>query len=345
MIRLKDIAVRAGVSVMTVSKVLRDAPDISPATKNKVRRLAAEMGYVPDSMAQSLRTRKTRLFGLVVSTMTDPIFARLVMAVEERAHELGYDLVIAHTLNLVEREEACIRRLLSRRVDGLFISPCYRMAPRAPIYDELYKRGTPTIILGHLAPFCSQFANVETDDVSAAKELTQHLLELGHRQIAFFSGPQVCPWAKERFQGFRQALREAQLDVDESLVFAAGNTVEEGEHALLQMLQESARPTAIFAVNDLVAIGAANALLTQGWKIPDELSIVGFGNILTSQYFRVPLTTVRQPKFRQGVAAMESMMTLLGGAHPETKRLAAEIACRCSTAPPPTHSNILNQRA
>src|SRR4051794_3219755 len=117
MVRLKDIAQHAGVSVMTVSKALRDAPDISGATKTRIKGLAQQMGYVPDSMAQGLRNRTTRLLGLVLSTVANPIFARTVSAIEERAHELGYDLILAHTLNLVEREEACIRRLLSRRVD------------------------------------------------------------------------------------------------------------------------------------------------------------------------------------------------------------------------------------
>src|ERR671924_1196359 len=139
MIRLKDIAEKAGVSVMTVSKVMRDAPDISSATKSRIRALAQQMGYVPDSLAQGLRTRTTKLFGLAVSSMTNPIFARVVMAIEERAYELGYDVILSHTLNLPEREDAAIRRLLSRRVDGLFITPVYRMAPTAAAYQDLQR--------------------------------------------------------------------------------------------------------------------------------------------------------------------------------------------------------------
>ncbi len=168
MVRLKDIAAHAGVSVMTVSKVLRDAPDISAATKTRIRALAQQMGYVPDSLAQGLRTRTTKLFGLVISAMTNPIFARVVMAIEERAHELGYEVILSHTLNIPEREDAAVRRLISRRVDGLFISPVYRLGSQAPIYQELQRCGIPTIILGHSAAFCSQFVNVETDDLQAS---------------------------------------------------------------------------------------------------------------------------------------------------------------------------------
>ena len=123
MVRLKDIALRGGVSVMTVSKVLRDARDVSPATKARIRKLALEMGYVPDSIAQGLRTRTTRLLGLVVSAVTNPIFSRAILAIEEQAHALGYDLILAHTLNDPQREETVIRRMLSRRVDGLIIAP------------------------------------------------------------------------------------------------------------------------------------------------------------------------------------------------------------------------------
>src|SRR5690242_15928337 len=140
MIRLKDIAEQAGVSVMTVSKALRDERDVSARTKTRIKLLAQQLGYVPDSSAQGLRTRRTKLFGLVVSSLTNPIFSRVVLAIEERAYELGYDVLLAHSLNIPEREEACVRRLISRRVDGLFIAPVYRISSEARIYQELSAR-------------------------------------------------------------------------------------------------------------------------------------------------------------------------------------------------------------
>ena len=335
MVRLKDIAVQAGVSVMTVSKVMRDTPDISRATKVRVRALAEQMGYTPDSVAQGLRNKTTKLFGLVISAVTNPVFARVVMAIEEQAHELGYDVILAQSLSLPEREHAVIRRLLSRRVDGLFITPTYRLDPSAPIYEELLKRGTPTVLLGHRAPFCEQFVNVETDDISASFAATKHLLDLGHKQIAFFAGPPAAPSSHERIEGYRRALRDANIEPDDKLIFNAGGTIEEGEKAALQMLQEAPGATAVQAVNDLVAIGAANVFLGQGLRIPQDLSLVGFGNILVSEHFRIPLTTIRQPKLRLGTAAMDSMLKLLSGSRLATKRLGAEIVIRQSTASPP----------
>lgn len=334
MIRLKDIAEKAGVSVMTVSKVLRDAPDVSPVTKARVRALAEQMGYMPDSVAQGLRTRTTRLFGLVIPATTNPVYARMVMGIEEKAHELGYDVILAQSLNIPEREEHVVRRFLSRRVDGIFINPVYRLDPTAAIYEELTRRHTPTVLLGHPAPFCNGFVSIETDDTAAAHSATKHLLDLGHKRIAFFGGPPASPASQERLEGYRRALREAQIEPDDTLIFTAGSTIEEGEHAALQMLNEAPKATAIQAANDLVAIGAANIFLKQGMRIPGDLSVVGFGNILIGEHFRVPLTTIRQPKLRLAIAAMEAMVRLMRGERPENKRLPAELVIRQSTAAP-----------
>jgi DNA-binding LacI/PurR family transcriptional regulator len=333
MVKLKDIAARAGVSIMTVSKALRDAKDIAPATRARIRKIAEEMNYVPDLSAQLMRSRKTKLFGLIISAATNPIYARIMMALEERAHELGYDLLFAHSLNQPSREEACIRRFLLRRVDGLFIVPVYRLTPNAVAYEEIKRLKVPTVILGHRGLFCSAFPNVETDDIAASYAVTKHLIDLGHRRIAYFTGPPVSPSAQERYEGYRRALREAGIEMDDHLVFNAGSTIEEGEKAALQMLNERPKATAVQAVNDLVAIGAADVFLNQGTRIPQDLSLAGFGNILVSEYFRVPLTTVRQPKLRLGYAAMDLMQSLLKGGAVESKRLRAEVVARASTGP------------
>lgn len=334
MIRLKDIALKAGVSVMTVSKVLRDASDISVETKTRVRQLAQQMGYVPDSMAQGLRTRKTRLLGVVISAITNPVLVRLVMAIEERAYEQGYDVILAHSLNQPQREETSIRRLLSRRVDGLIILPVYRMAPTAGIFEELEQREVPTVIVGPSAPFCARFCNVEADDLEGSYRATQHLIRLGHRRIAYFTGPPLAPWAQSRLEGYRRALREAGLDLDDNLVFNGGSTIEEGEKTAEQMLAESPQVTAIQAVYDLVAMGAANVLLRQGYRIPEDISIMGFGDFLASEHFRVPLTTVIQPKARLGEAAMACLIQMLKGEPPVSRKLPVELVVRDSTAPP-----------
>ena len=227
---------------MTVSKALRDEPDVSTATKLRVKQLALQTGYVPDSSAQGLRTKTTKLFGVVIPATTNAIYARIVYAIEERAHDLGYDLLLAHTHNQPEREEVCLRHLLSRRVDGLFISPVYRYEAEARIYQEIRVRATPTLLLGPPAPFCRFFPTIEIEELIASYNLTRHLLKLGHRRIAYLTGPTVAPWAHERFEGYRRALREANIEVDDKLVFSAGNTIEEGTKAALQLLNEGCPP-------------------------------------------------------------------------------------------------------
>jgi LacI family transcriptional regulator len=170
------------------------------------------------------------------------------------------------------------------------------------------------------------------DDLLGSYSATQHLLGLGHKRIAFLGGPLSAPWAQERFEGYRRALREAGSDVDDHLVFQAGSTVEDGVNAALQMLNEGCKVTAIQAVNDLVAIGCADAMLNQGIRIPQNVSIIGFGNIMASEYFRVPLSTISQPKFRLGTTAVDAMMQYIKGQRPESKRLAPELITRASTS-------------
>ena len=325
---------------MTVSKALRDAPDVSATTKTRIKLLAQQLGYVPDSTAQGLRTRTTKMFGLVVSSLTNPIFSRVALAIEERAHQLGYDVLLAHSLNIPEREEACLRRFLSRRVEGLFVSPVYRMAAEVRIFQEIAARGVPLVVLGHTAPFCSKFVSVAGDDLLGSYAATQHLLKLGHKRIALLSGPLVAPWAQERLEGYRRAMREAGMELDDKLVFQAGRTIEDGSKAALQMIDEDCGATAVQAANDLVAVGCAQTFLQQGLQIPEHISVVGFGNVLLGEYFQVPLTTVRQPKFRLGAAAMETMQELLAGRRPEPKRLQAELRVRASSGIAPATEPI-----
>jgi DNA-binding LacI/PurR family transcriptional regulator len=219
-------------------------------------------------------------------------------------------------------------------VDGIFISPVYRMENDARIYRDLLASKTPTVLLGPPAAFCSQFVSVSTEELAASYAITRHLLELGHRRIAYFTGPLPAIWAQERYEGFRRAHREAGMDVDDAMVFHAGSTIEDGNKAALQFANEKSDATAIQACNDLVAIGCANTLLQQGIRIPQDLSLVGFGNILVAEHFRIPLTTIRQPKFRLGTAAVEAMLQLLRGERPENRRLSAELVIRDSSAAP-----------
>lgn len=334
MIRLKDIAARAGVSVMTVSKAVRRAGDVADETAARIRQLAEEMGYVPDALGRGLRTRRARLFGLVIPSFAQLFLGQTAAAIEDRAHDLGFELLTAQTQDNPQREELCIGRLLARRIDGLFVYPVHRLTPAVQVYEELHRSSTPAVLLGHLAPFCRGFANVEIDDASASCELTQHLIELGHERIAFFAGPPAASWAQQRFEGYRRALRNAQIPFDDRLVFTAGATAANGEKAAVQFLNESPDATAVQTASDFAAVGAAHVFFQQGLKIPRDLSLAGFGNDPASEHCRVPLSTVQPPNDELGFAAVDRMVQLIGGAQPETKSLPAQLILRASTGVP-----------
>jgi LacI family transcriptional regulator len=174
----------------------------------------------------------------------------------------------------------------------------------------------------------------ETEDQPASYALTKHLVELGHRRIAFFAGPPAAPWSRSRLEGYHQALRDAGLKDDDNLIFTSGSTLEDGQNAALQMLNEGVQATAIQAVNDLVAAGAVNVLLKQRLQIPGDISVVGFGNIFLSEHFRVPLTTVGQPQYRLGLAAAETMFETLRGGKTRTRTFPGELIVRASSGPP-----------
>jgi LacI family transcriptional regulator len=244
-------------------------------------------------------------------------------------------LLLACTQNNPEIEEQCIRRLLARRIDGLFLSPVYRIGTEAPVYRELLASRVPTVLMGHMAPFCTQFVNVESDDVAGGYAVTQYLLAQGHKRISFFCGPPATPWSQERFEGYRRAMREANLELDEKLVFQGGRTIAEGALAAEQMLAEGTDATAVQVVNDLVATGCMDVLLKHGIAVPGDVSIAGFGNILFSEYCRVPLTTVSQPKYQLAVAAVQMMELLLQGKRPEPRRLPTNLVIRSSTGTAP----------
>lgn len=334
MIRLKDVAARAGVSLMTVSKVLRNAPDVSQATKARIRRLVDEMGYVPDALARGLRTRRTKLIGLILPSLDHGALGQVAAAVQRGAHDCGYELLVAQTHDDGPREEASIRRLLSRSIDGLVIFPVARFAPSVRAYEELRASGTPTVLLGPRAPFCSGFTNVELDDAAASCRVTGHLLELGHRRIAFFAGPPAASWAQQRLEGYRRALREAGIPWDDHLVFTSAASIAAGEQTALQMLSESTNTTAVQTVSDLAAVGAAKAFSKAGLRIPDDLSLAGFGNDPVAEHGRVPLTTVQQPNEQLGTTAVECLLRLLAGGAPQPASVPAELILRNSTAPP-----------
>ena len=319
---------------MTVSRVLHDSPDIAEATKARVSAIAKQMGYVPDFAARGLRTRTTQILGLVVPSAADPLYAATLGFLQQEAVALGYDLLVSQSSNSPEHEEESIQRFLGRHVDGLFVVPVYRLSAAAPVYERLLRASSKLVLLGHPAPFCHGFPSVATDDLAGAMVATRHLIELGHRRIAFLAGPSLSPAAQERFDGYRRALREAHIEIEDHLVFNAGSAFEDGVTAARQLLTESSGASAVLAFNDLVAMGAASVLLESGLSIPSQMSVMGFGGLPASALFRVPLTTMTHPLAELAAGAMRAMVRSLRGELPKSERFAPALTVRGSSAAP-----------
>jgi DNA-binding LacI/PurR family transcriptional regulator len=190
------------------------------------------------------------------------------------------------------------------------------------------------VVLGHPAPFASNFASVATDDALASFQLTRHLIALGHRQIAYFAGPPAVPAAQEQFEGYRRALREAEIPFDDRLIFTAGSSIEDGSRAAEQMLSEMTAATAVQTSSDLVAMGAAAVFHAAGYRIPGDLSLTGFGDHSAAEYLLPPLSTARLPKYALGLAAVDQMLRLFQNELAGPKRLSCDVVLRASTAAP-----------
>ncbi len=336
MVRLKDIAQLAGVSAMTVSRVLRGSAGIAPRTRSRVLAIARQHGYVPDSLAQGLRTRTNRLLAMVVPTLADPQWAAFAAWIEDRVREAGYDLLLAQSRGNVDVEERCVRRILARRPAGIFLAPIPRLAPEVPLFKELERSAPCIVVLGQRPRFCSRFPHVASDDETAALQMTRHLLRMGHAEIAFLAGPVASPASSARFQGYRRALGEVGVPVDDRLVFRAGEDMDSGEQAARQMLSERTVVTAILADNDLVALGALQALQAHGLEVPRHCSLASLCEATPSAFLIVPLATVVHPQAELANAALETMLCAIAGKPAVSRIMAASVVLRASVAAKPS---------
>jgi DNA-binding LacI/PurR family transcriptional regulator len=328
-ISIKDIAKAANVSYSTVSRALNDSPRVRLDTKERIRYIAAEMGYLPSAVARSLVTRRTNTIGVVVTTITDLFFAEVIHAIEETALKHKYSVILANSGAEPERELAAIRALRERRVDGIIlVSGC---SSKEDICSEKWSN-IPIVIINNVHQEHTGYS-VEVDNVGGGREATQHLLDLGHRRIAHISGP-IREWdSVERQSGYEQALRAYGLPVDPTLIVRGGSRPKGGMRAMQQLLSLSSRPTAVFCYNDATALGAMRASHAAGLRIAQDLSVVGFDDIDLNPYFEPPLTTVAQPKREMGGKAVQMILDLLAGEEVEDCVLPSRLIVRESTMP------------
>jgi len=275
------------------------------------------------------------MIGLVVPSINEEHISEVVSGVEDQLLEKNYSLLMAQSRGRVDREINVLKRMLDQRVDGLIVCPATRLTNYYEMFETIQGYNTPLVLIDRYPPVAPllQVPLVVSDDRMGGMIATQHLLDQGHQRILFIAGPTGASSAEERFEGYRKAMTAAGCGNVDEFVFAAGFDIASGRTAALQALQEGVNFTAVFAVNDLVAIGVAEVLLKQGLRIPEDVSIVGYGDLKVGEVFKVPLTTVHQPKIELGQAAVKILCELIETKKSEMRRLPVQLIIRESTAP------------
>lgn len=330
-ISIKDIGKLAGVSHSTVSRALRNSPLIAPATAERIRKIASEAGYSASAVARSLVTRKTHAIGAVVTSIADPFNGEVVAGIEETANREGYSVILASSQTDPEREMAVVRSFQERRLDGILVASSRVGALYMPLLSELK---IPVVLINNQHP--SRFAHsVAIDNTDGAYRATHHLIELGHREIAYVGDRSGLHSDTERFAGYKNALSEAGVALRPELAVHGDGKPEGAAEAIAPLLARRKRPSAIFCYNDMSALGVMKEAAKHDLSVPADLSVVGFDDIFFAELMNPPLTTVRQPMREIGRRAMELLFALLGGE--EAKRTIAikgELVVRGSTAVP-----------
>ena len=307
MVNIKDVAKLAGVAPITVSRVINNSGSVNPATRERVQKAIDELHYVPNTLAQSLRSKQTHTIALLLSDITNPFWTTIARGVEDAAAEKGFHTILCNTDENPEKEATYLNLLLQRRVDGIVIAPTTNDKERL---TALKRHQLPCVLIDRRVDgFKSDV--VCGDSRGGAELLTEHLIELGHRQIALVSGPNSISSAAERAEGYRAALRKHHLPVEEELIFQGEFKQESGYQIVKRLIEREPRPTAIFAANNLIAVGALQALREMGLRVPDDMALVCFDDIPYASAIEPFLTVAAQPAYEMGRTAAGLLMERL----------------------------------
>ena len=331
-VTIREIADRAGVSIATVSRVLNGREDVSPETRSVVQRVIQENGYTANRSARSLSGGRSGLIGVVVPLVYPAYFSGILAGAAEALSEQGMQIVLSPTMNELEREVSLVDRIHGLTDGALFILPQESSDELASLLDGGYR----FVVLDPLQPLEERIPAVSAAQTSGADQAMRHLLQLGHRRIAQITGPLGWVATEGRRRGYRAALASAGILPDPALEVEAIPEIEPGREAAETLLGLPDRPTAIFAFNDNIAIGAIKAARARGLRVPEDLSIVGFDDVEGATIVSPELTTVRQPLAEMGRTAVSLLNRLLEGQRFETLHveLATRLVVRASTAPP-----------
>lgn len=332
-VRMKDIAKDLGVSTVTISKVLRNHPDVGEETRRRVLARVKELDYRPNLAARGLVTGHTYLVGLIVPDLLHPFFAEIAASISDVLRREDYYLVVSSSEEDPDLEEQEISQLLARRLDALIIASCRF---NVEVFSRIEKQKTPYVLIDRSFPgLSSNF--VGGDDLAAGMLATQHLVDIGCKKIAHIRGPETSPGI-QRLEGYRRALEQnARSVIEEYVIYEPKGdvgTLQRGAEAMRQLLSCKRIPDGVFCFNDPLAMGAVNEAVNQGLTIPEDIAIIGCGNLHYDDSLRVPLSSIDQHTSRIGAEAARLVLTTLKSKivpKPKTILLPPELIVRAST--------------
>jgi LacI family transcriptional regulator len=329
-----EVARRAGVSVSTVSHVINETRFVRASTREAVLSAIKKTGYVPNSVARSLTTARSRSLGLIMTVVTNPYFAEVVQGVDEEARRNGYVLLLGDSHETPDQELRLVRDLHQRRVDGLILAPSAD-AHRSLRY--LRERSIPAVLIDRMAD--SQFSQVGAENVESTALLVRHLADLGHTRIGMVAGLKGLKTTSERIAGYRLGLQRSRLDFDERLVVDGGSFAEPARLAVGSLLRASLRPSALVVGNNYMTLGTMAAIRGAGLTVPADVALVAFDDFEWAELFSPRLTTMAQPCREMGASAVRLLVSQLGGPAqvPRSIRLAPRFvhreSCGCAVGP------------
>ena len=328
---MKDIARELDVSVVTVSKVLRNHSDIGPATRERVLQRVKELGYQPNWVARSLVTRRTYIIGLVVPDLMHSFFAEVAKGVGRKIRPRGYNVVISNSEEDAQLEAQEVNLLLARQIDGLILASAQKPG-QSDLFERIEEHKVPVVLIDRRISGLD-LSYVGVDDEQVGRLATEHLIERGCRRIAHIRGPQIST-GLGRLAGYRQALSHHGLRVASRYILAGDSGDSTGYEAMRRLLALDPPPDGVFCYNDPVAAGAMKAALEAGLRVPEDLAVVGAGNVHYSDLLRVPLSTVDQSSSQIGEHAADLLLDLVESKRPRRPRtilLAPKLVVRDST--------------
>jgi DNA-binding LacI/PurR family transcriptional regulator len=311
---IRTIAQAANVSIATVSRTINRVATVNPAMAKRVWDVIGELDYFPNTQARALVSGRSKIFGLIISEITNPFFPELLQGFEDVAVENGYEILVSSTNYDTKRMYQCIRRMIERKVDGVAIMT---FGIEAPLLDQLARRNVPLVFID-VGPETPGTSVLKVDYHHGIRQGVQHLAGLGHRNIAFISGPLHLHSAQSRAVAFSFALKECGIPPQSKWIIEGDHTLEGGIAAMEKLLATNPRPTAVMCSNDMTAIGVLHKLYRSGLRVPDDISVIGFDDIHIAQVTIPPLTTIQMSRFSLARSAFAALRAHVENSGPST---------------------------